>query len=523
MRVFTILFLFITALVSAQVSLSTSQLDFGDVLTTDEKEMAVNVSNSTTETLRIVDVNLYHPDFTYTIPTSTIEAGATEKMRVTFTPRQNVIHNTELIFILSDGSEHRLDLVGNGKHEGTYYAATFNKSYQDLKDELKTLLAAGYVNFGYSGARDRMYSDIDNVGGNVTCVYTGRVATFNSRNGANSNSFNCEHTWPQSLFSQREPERADIHHLFPTDVDANGRRGSFPFGVVTGSPSWQEGGSKLRGSVFEPRDEQKGATARAMMYFVIRYQDYSNFIDGQEAVLKQWHIDYAPTAWDIQRNDKIFGYQKNRNPFIDHPEFIERINKIGANDPTPVLNEAEISQPKLSLSGITASSERSIFIVNTGNTPINSISDVTAKEGNVIIKSVASSAQPGDVAEIIIGFKNLGQGTYTDEISINLQSQIGKSFTVPVTFSAGVLDVNEVIDVSISVFYNKSTQALQITAIPADAEQIRIWDTKGTQLVLNDITSVFSDIPFANYSTGIYFVEVRTKKGVVTSKFFVQK
>ncbi|MDC1431367.1 endonuclease, partial [Bacteroidia bacterium] len=267
MRNITLFLILLGGLAQAQVTLSLNQLDFGDVLTTADSELAINVTNTTSFALEIEDVNVFNTDFTYTIPNATIDAGATEKIRVTFKPRHNLMYNTELIFVLSDGSEHRLDLIGNGKYEGTYYDATFNKSYQDLKDELKTILAAGYTNLGYTGARDNMYGDIDNVAGKVTCVYTGRDATFNTRSGANSSSFNCEHTWPQSLFSSNEPEKADIHHLFPTDVNANSRRGSYPFGVVTGTPSWTEGGSKLGGGVFEPRDEQKGATARAMLYF----------------------------------------------------------------------------------------------------------------------------------------------------------------------------------------------------------------------------------------------------------------
>ncbi|MFT6384680.1 MAG: hypothetical protein ACJAQR_001515, partial [Bacteroidia bacterium] len=186
MRNITLFLILLVGLAQAQVTLSLDQLDFGDVLTTADRELAINVTNTTSFALEIDDVNVFNTDFTYSIPNATIAAGATEKIRVTFKPRHNLMYNTELIFVLSDGSEHRLDLIGNGKYEGTYYDATFNKSYQDLKDELKTILAAGYSNQGYSGARDKMYGDIDNVAGKVTCVYTGREATFNTRSGANS-------------------------------------------------------------------------------------------------------------------------------------------------------------------------------------------------------------------------------------------------------------------------------------------------------------------------------------------------
>ena len=407
--------------------------------------MAVNVTNTSASAITIGDVNVYNADFTHSVPTATIAAGATEKVRVTFQPRHNLAYNSELIFVLDDGSEFRIDLVGNGKYEGTYYSATFNKSYQDLKDELKTILAAGYTNLGYSGARDQMYGDIDNVAGKVTCVYTGEVQTFNTRAGANSVSFNCEHTWPQSLFSSREPERADIHHLFPTDVTANSRRGSYPFGVVTGSASWSVGGSKLSGSIFEPRDEQKGATARAMMYFAIRYQDYSNFIDGQEAILKQWHIDNQPSAWDIQRNEKIFGYQKNRNPFIDHPEFIERINSIGATDTKPEIKEAEVAQDAIAYGFVRNNERKNIYITNTGNTDWTGVSAASTSDSNLKIVSSSSSAAAGEALEIVVDFLDLADGDYTDNLTLDLQSAAGKTITIPVTFSIGTASIDRLL------------------------------------------------------------------------------
>ena len=521
MRKFGILLFFIASVAQSQVTLSLSQLDFGDVLTTADKELAVNVTNSSSGPLVIDDVNLYNTDFTYSIPTATIATGATEKVRVTFSPKHNVVYNTELIFVLDDGSEHRIDLVGNGRHEGTYYSSTFNKSYQELKDALKVKLAAGYINLGYSGARDKMYDDIDNVAGKVTCVYTGRVATFNTRSGANSNNFNCEHTWPQSLYSQREPERADIHHLFPTDNPANGRRGSYPFGLVTGTPTWTVGGSKLRGSIFEPRDLQKGATARAMLYFVIRYQDYSNFIDGQEAILKRWHLDYSPSASEIQRNEKIFGYQKNRNPFVDHPEFIERINVIGGTDVKPIIYDATTAQRIVNFKYVDPSTERGVYIINTGNQDMSNISSVRTRDGNVTVNSIEPTANVGDAAKITLGFKDLPDGTYTDELTIDIDRQVGKVIAIPVTFTIGTLSATKASCKKLKTNYNPSTQQIILLDAPNNIVQVEIWDAAGRQITLDDIPSSLTDIPFGGHSQGVYFVLIKTETKVFTSKVLV--
>lgn len=517
MRNIACIFILLTAFAQGQVTVSSGQLDFGDVLSTEEMELDVDITNTTSTILVIDDVNIFGPDFSYSLNSATIAAGATEKITVTFKPRHNIIYNTEMIFVLSDGSEHRVDLVGNGKYEA-YYSSTFNKSHQELKDALKSKLAAGYTNLGYSGARDKMYADIDNVAGKVTCVYTGEQQTFNTRAGANSVGFNCEHTWPQSLFSSNEPERADIHHLFPTDVDANSRRGSYPFGVVTGSTSWSVGGSKLSGGTFEPRDEQKGATARAMMYFAIRYQDYSNFIDGQEATLKQWHIDNQPTAWDIQRNEKIFGYQKNRNPFVDHPEFIERMNKIGATDAKPVIKSAEASQNSIDYGTVGVSSERFIYIVNTGNTDWTGVSSATSANGELKILSTDNSAAAGDVIAIKVGFSGLADGGYTDNLSLDISGQAGKTITIPVTFSVGKVGLSRVEKQALKVAYNPALQTVSIFDTPQEAKNISIYNSAGKLVLLK---STFTDIPFAGHSQGVYFVVIKTETGSYSSKFLV--
>jgi len=167
-------------------------------------------------------------------------------------------------------------------------------------------------------------------------VYTGVLATnYADRTAAQNQGFNTEHTFPQSLFSQNLPMRADLHHLFVTDDGANNIRSNFPFGVVT-NPTWTAGGSKFGASKFEPRDWDKGRVARAMMYFVTAYQDYSSFFAPQEAILRQWNASFPADNIDIDRNEGIFNFQHNRNPFIDYPQYLERIQVLSGNSVAPI-------------------------------------------------------------------------------------------------------------------------------------------------------------------------------------------
>ncbi|MGV7107161.1 endonuclease [Flavobacterium sp. U410] len=170
--------------------------------------------------------------------------------------------------------------------------------------------------------------------------------------------YNKEHTIPQSIFSQNEPMRGDAFHLYPTDGRVNGFRSNYPFGYVGSNLVSQNGitnptmnGSKLgnnintglflySGTVFEPIDEFKGDIARSYFYFVTRYQDeipgwnsYAMFngtttqgiTDGFLYTLIDWHIKDPVSQREIDRNNNTYTYQNNRNPFIDHPEYVQAI------------------------------------------------------------------------------------------------------------------------------------------------------------------------------------------------------
>lgn len=165
-------------------------------------------------------------------------------------------------------------------------------------------------------------------------------------------SYNREHTVPQSWFSKASPMVADTHHILATDSVVNGIRSNNPYGevgTITHSDCPTGNGSKLgtsnfsgySGTVFEPIDEYKGDIARGYFYMAIRYSDkLANWGDGAEVVFTSTYpylTNYALdlfTKWshldpvsdkEIIRNDAIEDVQGNRNPFIDHPEWIDTI------------------------------------------------------------------------------------------------------------------------------------------------------------------------------------------------------
>ncbi|AGH82138.1 endonuclease I [Psychromonas sp. CNPT3] len=172
---------------------------------------------------------------------------------------------------------------------------------------------------------------------------------------AEGNCYNREHSFPKSWFGgEISPMYTDIHPLFATDGYVNSRRSRFPYGE-TNYPTWtSKNGSKLgqanastnyNGIVFEPIDEFKGDFARAYFYMATRYENVistwkgkdtigSAVLDGSKnrvfqpwviTLLKRWHANDPVSLKERQRNKAAFDYQGNRNPYIDHPEYVTEI------------------------------------------------------------------------------------------------------------------------------------------------------------------------------------------------------
>jgi deoxyribonuclease-1 len=182
-------------------------------------------------------------------------------------------------------------------------------------------------NLSYDAARKAMFGDIDNFGGYVTCVYTGRELQTNKV--PNASNMNTEHTWPQSK-GATGAAKSDLHHLFVTDSKANSRRGSYPFGEVVGQVEWSDpSGAKLGrdangNRVFEPPDSHKGNVARALFYFSAVYN--KRISSAEEEAMKAWNVLDPVDAAEVARNDAIERYQRNRNPFIDDPTLANDIS-----------------------------------------------------------------------------------------------------------------------------------------------------------------------------------------------------
>ena len=245
-----------------------------------------------------------------------------------------------------------------------YYNGTAGLEGPALKTKLSQIINAGAQDRGYAALYNAyVTTDTDSFyenDGSVLDMYSENPAGPDPYNyqhgvkkcgdiGANEGGcYNREHIIPQSLFSQNAPMVSDIHHIRPADGKVNGYRSNYPFGVVSnpsrislnGSKVGTSGSAGYGGTVFEPIDEFKGDIARMVLYFVTRYEsklstfNTGNLLGGSPfpglqswelEVMKTWAANDPVSDWEIVRNNGSYAFQKNRNPFIDNPQWITDI------------------------------------------------------------------------------------------------------------------------------------------------------------------------------------------------------
>ncbi|MFG3410224.1 endonuclease I family protein [Streptomyces sp. NPDC048142] len=226
--------------------------------------------------------------------------------------------------------------------DDTYYQDALGKTGAELKAALHTIIR-DQTKLSYSQVWNALRATDEDPANssNVVLLYTGRSRSKND-NGGNVGDWNREHVWAKSHgdFGTTTGPGTDVHHLRPTDVQVNSARGNKDFDNG-GSELGNAPGNFTDGDSFEPRDAVKGDVARMILYMAVRYEGNDAFADlepndrvnngsaprmGRLSVLKRWSQEDPPDAFEKRRNDVIFDrFQHNRNPFIDHPEWVGAI------------------------------------------------------------------------------------------------------------------------------------------------------------------------------------------------------
>jgi endonuclease I len=243
-----------------------------------------------------------------------------------------------------------------------YYAAAAGLSGNPLKSALHSIIANGHVQYSYSNTYNPLraiYADPAN-SGNVLTTYSGTSIPKNDSyypgGSADPNTtWSREHAWPDSFGldptnvnpgstdGNAGADFTDLFNLRPVLQTVNSQRGNKYYDTSSGTVSVPPlaPACSYDSNSFEPRDVEKGDIARAMFYMATRYDGSEPLtldleIDDSPAAatgrfaklstLLKWHEQDPVSIQERQRNQLIHTtYQHNRNPFVDHPEFVAMI------------------------------------------------------------------------------------------------------------------------------------------------------------------------------------------------------
>ena len=287
--------------------------------------------------------------------------------------------DTRIAFTVASGGTG----PGPDPDPGSYYAKVNTSSPSQLRCSLHATIK-GHTSYPYSGSGTSTWTILEiadedpNNRGRILDAYRNRsYAKVSDRAGTGSGlTYNREHTWPNSLgFASTTGDKGlpyapytDTHMLYLTDAQWNADRGNKPFatcdsncgerateanngtgggsGGYPGNSNWVRTPDGNAGT-FEVWGHRKGDMARAVMYMAIRYEGGKDAATGQSepdleltddrsrivktsaspaymgllSTLIDWHLSDPPDAAEKARNEVIYSFQGNRNPFIDHPEW----------------------------------------------------------------------------------------------------------------------------------------------------------------------------------------------------------
>jgi endonuclease I len=232
-----------------------------------------------------------------------------------------------------------------------YYAGTEDLGGSALKEALYQIIK-NHTEFPYTSTGTDVWdilkeTDKDTVNpDNIILLYSGWSVNA-AQEYNNENGWSREHVWAKSHgdFGTETGPGTDVHALRPADITVNEKRSNMDFADGGEIYIDADGPTECRytSNSWEPRDEVKGDVARMIFYMAVRYEgennepdlepvDYVNAspnyepLHGKLSDLLRWHKEDPPNDWERNRNDIIYyQYQHNRNPFIDHPDFADKI------------------------------------------------------------------------------------------------------------------------------------------------------------------------------------------------------
>lgn len=226
-----------------------------------------------------------------------------------------------------------------GYYAGIDYKMNDTKIFEILNQKLNVVTAGnGSQNASYGEAREILVkSDLAPGKQTLYGIYDNAEIEANRGSG---NIFQREHVWPNSRLgiprvgNSSRDQGSDPHNLRAIIGSTNGSRSNRYFASGNGLNGYTIGVDE-----YYPGDNHRGDVARILLYMAVRYKDILTLVEtpggetyvprgaqmGKLSLLLDWHNADPVDEFEINRNQVIFEYQGNRNPFIDHPELFERV------------------------------------------------------------------------------------------------------------------------------------------------------------------------------------------------------
>jgi endonuclease I len=262
-------------------------------------------------------------------------------------------------------------IIAKAQIPPNYYSTAEGLSKSQLKIALHDIIK-NHVEYPYTSSITDEWdilkeTDKDTINSNnVILFYTGWTVDAEQEYN-NGNGWTREHVWAKShgQFGNDLGAGADVHHIRPTDGTVNSARSNLDFDdggtvyVDADGPTT----NKKDGDSWEPRDEVKGDVARMLFYMAVRYEGDASEPDlelvddvdtyylnqpgkgyhGKLSTLLKWHHHDPVDEFEKNRNEVIYDFQGNRNPFIDNPEFVDLIwGTISSNSFVEKVNSLSI-------------------------------------------------------------------------------------------------------------------------------------------------------------------------------------
>jgi endonuclease I len=371
-----------------------------------------------------------------------------------------------------------------------YYSTSQNLYGNSLRIQLNELISDHQV-VSYSNCIAALKeTDVDPEDSNLIKLVYKNVAinhnnfAYDINNPDHLDYWNREHVWAKSLGSfgpggefENSPAYTDLHNLKPSDMSINYDRGNKGFDTG-GAEHTEASGCNFTNESWEPPTNVKGDIARILFYMDIRYNGtnnepnltiteeldtYPNPEIGVLSTLLEWHENDPIDEFELNRNNQIYEWQNNRNPFIDHPEYV---NRIWGEDSVPITMGTAALIISEYIEG--SSNNKALELYNT------SIDTIDLSDYKVL---------------------KITNGGFWAEQTFNLEGVLPPNSTYVLSHSSALDAINDVSDVQVNLNHN-GNDALAISFNDSIIDQIGMegdapsggWEVAGVNTATKDHT-----------------------------------